>query len=504
MAHLNRVLHLVGSQENDFYFNCSLVYAKACINFPDVKAQYLITRPNQVTVGESSQGEVSSHNVMTSEWFIVDNSLDEVNEKSFPCRDPENNISKIEENLENSPLRGPYTLTDALSMLMPLIEIDCIVPHMFCFPGMTVFRKFFEEYLHISVAGPDARANALSQHKGVTREILQKAGVPIPCGTMLYRKDLNSEQPESTILKIKDQLKEAGISDLPCILKPAREDNSRGIGVVHDWDTFLTKLQYAFSYDDTVVVEAYVDGPELRAGALSTNKDVDGESNIRHLPSLVNFELNPTQGIRTAADKMSTGNDGSSGMHQNLAMGKKYWHRGCTNPVAASMELTTVNGIITGILERHDDSSADDEPVLVDLQETLSLPASLQVQIDSAVSLGHKALGLRDYSLFDFRVDRKTGALYVIEACAFWSYSEISVISLMLQKGNSENDLTTADWKSEVRRSWESVAQRTEMYRQSKYCSKTLLDLQKINDFFCTAQHDIDHFIANNGAVGEP
>merc|ERR1719231_688088 len=48
----------------------------------------------------------------------------------------------------------------------------------------------------------------------------------------------------------------------------------------------------------------------------------------------------------------------------------------------------------------------------------------------------HRALQCRDYSLFDFRVHAETKQPYVIECCAFWSFSPISAISLMLQASN--------------------------------------------------------------------
>merc|ERR1711985_207439 len=45
----------------------------------------------------------------------------------------------------------------------------------------------------------------------------------------------------------------------------------------------------------------------------------------------------------------------------------------------------------------------------------------------------HRALRCCAYSLFDFRVHAETGQPYIIECCAFWSFSPISAISLMLK-----------------------------------------------------------------------
>merc|ERR1712031_75459 len=59
--------------------------------------------------------------------------------------------------------------------------------------------------------------------------------------------------------------------------------------------------------------------------------------------------------------------------------------------------------------------------------------AELQREVESMVRVAHKALGCRGYSLFDIRVDQATGRPFIIECCAFWSFSPISVLSGMLQ-----------------------------------------------------------------------
>merc|ERR1712216_660531 len=57
----------------------------------------------------------------------------------------------------------------------------------------------------------------------------------------------------------------------------------------------------------------------------------------------------------------------------------------------------------------------------------------LKMRVKEITLNAQKALQCNDYSLFDFRVHEETGQPYIIECCAFWSFSPISAISLMLK-----------------------------------------------------------------------
>jgi len=59
--------------------------------------------------------------------------------------------------------------------------------------------------------------------------------------------------PAGQLLKVND--KSLIKMDLPFIIKPAREDNSLGVGLVKDIDKLPAALDKAFEYDDHVLVE---------------------------------------------------------------------------------------------------------------------------------------------------------------------------------------------------------------------------------------------------------
>jgi D-alanine-D-alanine ligase len=71
----------------------------------------------------------------------------------------------------------------------------------------------------------------------------------------------------------------------------------------------------------------------------------------------------------------------------------------------------------------------------------------------------YKQLGCRDFSLFDFRINRHTGQPYLLEAGLFWSFSEESFISSMLRPtGTSLQTVTQQLWTQAAQRSTEIPA----------------------------------------------
>ena len=61
------------------------------------------------------------------------------------------------------------------------------------------------------------------------------------------------------------------------------------------------------------------------------------------------------------------------------------------------------------------------------------LPDDVTERIKDLCLRSHRALASRDFSLFDFRIDDVTGECYVIEACSFWTFAPISMISTLVE-----------------------------------------------------------------------
>ncbi|MEM1370701.1 MAG: D-alanine--D-alanine ligase [Pseudomonadota bacterium] len=168
---------------------------------------------------------------------------------------------------------------------------------------------------------------------------------------------------------------------LPVVIKPCREDNSLGVSLVTDPNVISDAIQNARQYDPRVLCEEFIPGREVRCaviekyGALLT-------------PELIEYDVNKERPIRTLADKLDTDDRGNP-TDQN------------TQRIDASV------------------CPANLDPGLKDAVQNLAVAA-------------HRALGARDYSLFDIRIHEETNQPYIIEAGLFWSFSNKSMITRML------------------------------------------------------------------------
>ncbi|MEL6431565.1 MAG: D-alanine--D-alanine ligase [Planctomycetota bacterium] len=166
---------------------------------------------------------------------------------------------------------------------------------------------------------------------------------------------------------------------LPVVVKPCCEDNSRGVHLVREPAELEPALRDAFRYGDRVLVEDFVPGCEVRAAVLERGGRL-------HVPSMIEYALPPERPIRGLDAKLELGAEGLPRGQSRTAD-----HR-CPAP----------------------------------------LDAPLRARIEAAARRAHGALRSRGFSLFDFRIDARSGEPVLIEACPFWSFSPRSMISRML------------------------------------------------------------------------
>lgn len=329
-----RVLHLVGSRQDSFYHDLSVLYARACDSCEELdrgRFEFVFAIVN-----------------IDGSW-------------SFPDSLAEKDIAAARK------MSMPRAITHLGSL-----GIDVMVPHMFCVEGMTRFRSMFD-LLQIPFLGNKEYTIWPATDKATTKQLLDPAGVRVPRGDVLVKG--KCETPPS-FLKV------------PFMVKPCNEDNSRGITLVRREEDAAGAIQYAFSFDERVVVEEYIAGREVRAAVI---EEEDGSLTV--LPKLEYF----LKDIRTSAHKLST--DTSGKLTENaIKEAKKDGDRKCP---------------------------ADMSPVL-------------HQRVDEIVKTAHKALNCKHYSLFDLRIDEDEQP-YVLEACLFCSFSPLSVIPAMAQHCGRED-----------------------------------------------------------------
>ena len=111
------------------------------------------------------------------------------------------------------------------------------------------------EYLGIPYAGPSVFAASLTMDKVATLGLLKGAGVPVPVGVVRTRGEGLDDLDGIAI-------------DLPVVVKPVREGSSYGVSIVRQRSELAPALEAALALDDRVLVEEYVQGPELTVGIL--------------------------------------------------------------------------------------------------------------------------------------------------------------------------------------------------------------------------------------------
>ena len=163
---------------------------------------------------------------------------------------------------------------------------------------------------------------------------------------------------------------------LPAVVKPVSADNSLGVAFVREAADWPAALGAALEHGSEVLVEEYVElGREVRCGILER----DGE-----LVCLPLEEYRMAGPVRGHGDKIGPGDDGD-------------------------LRLVAKDGIRAWIVDPAD-------------------PVTDAVW--AAARACHVALGCRDYSLFDFRID-PAGEPWFLEASLYCSFAHQSVLCTM-------------------------------------------------------------------------
>lgn len=230
-----RVLHLAGSCVSDFYHQLSLLYAKEVFQPAGTTHSYAVVRPDGL-------------------WQLG-TSLEAIGE--------------------------PLSLQEAIARLP---EVGVVVPHMFCVPGMTSYRAFFEDILGIPVVGSPSGCTSLAANKAQTRNVVEAAGVRVAKAQILRRGDVVTMQP-------------------PFIVKPNSEDNSLGLTLVRETEQIADALRVGFEYDKILLAEEFIPGRELRVAV------IEREGKLQ-VPPAIEYLVSEAHPIRTVAEKYELGADG--------------------------------------------------------------------------------------------------------------------------------------------------------------------------------------------------
>ena len=110
------------------------------------------------------------------------------------------------------------------------------------------------EIMGIPYTGSGVCASAVCLDKGLTRVVLQAAGIPVPAGETLQSPMIPARPPETL--------------GWPVVVKPCTEGSTIGISIVKKPSEWKRAVSKAFRYGPQVVVEKYIPGREVAVGVL--------------------------------------------------------------------------------------------------------------------------------------------------------------------------------------------------------------------------------------------
>jgi D-alanine--D-alanine ligase len=106
------------------------------------------------------------------------------------------------------------------------------------------------ELLHIPYTGSGIQASAIAMDKGLTKKVLEGAGIRTPMGRVLKSMDDTLDIPP------------------PLVVKPNAQGSTVGLRFVEKGGDVCGALAYAFQYDESVVVEEWIRGMEISVPVL--------------------------------------------------------------------------------------------------------------------------------------------------------------------------------------------------------------------------------------------
>jgi D-alanine--D-alanine ligase len=132
------------------------------------------------------------------------------------------------------------------------------------------------ELLHIPYTGSGIQASAIAMDKQMTKMVLQTLGVRVPTGVHLH-------SPTDPV----------GL-EAPLIVKPNAQGSTVGLSFVRTNEELRQAIEKAFAYDDSVLVEEWIEGMEISTPVLGDR-------------ALLPVEIVPVSGRYDFASKYSAG-----------------------------------------------------------------------------------------------------------------------------------------------------------------------------------------------------
>jgi D-alanine-D-alanine ligase len=114
------------------------------------------------------------------------------------------------------------------------------------------------ELLGIPYVGSGVLASALALNKVMAKKIFLFHKIPTPKWVEISKKDMETKDLEKILENIKELKK-------PWIVKPSNQGSTIGLSVANNKDELIKALEYAFKFDQYILIEEFIRGKEITA-----------------------------------------------------------------------------------------------------------------------------------------------------------------------------------------------------------------------------------------------
>jgi D-alanine-D-alanine ligase len=189
----------------------------------------------------------------------------------------------IEEDLSEEAAHIPY---EALKLRVDFITIGLHGKY-----GEDGCLQGLLELLNIPYTGSGVLGSALGMDKFTCRKVLAVSGIDVPRTLPVFRRQWIPENSKEIINTIE---KEIGF---PCVVKPTREGCSTAVKKVVSPDSISDAVEDALRWDNTALVEEFIDGIEVTCGIIENDRPL----------ALTPSETIPTDDVLSLEDKFLYG-----------------------------------------------------------------------------------------------------------------------------------------------------------------------------------------------------
>ena len=141
------------------------------------------------------------------------------------------------------------------------------------------------ETLNIPYGGCGVLASAVAMDKAVSKELFEKAGIPV-CRYELVTRRALAEDEEGSLGRIEKKI------GYPCFVKPANMGSSVGISKAASREQLKEAIKLALKYDKRIVIEEFIDCRELETAVVGNEDPEAAAVGGEILPSAEFYDYN--------------------------------------------------------------------------------------------------------------------------------------------------------------------------------------------------------------------